>query len=734
MATLTAATVAINLVAGTDGFTRGMQQATRSAESWEKSLQSQVRAMQMGQDEARMYELALRGADLATRDRIRGLLSEKKAIEDAAAAERQAAEASADAQRKMADAAAQSQRQWTRAMLDGRAVYEQTRTPMEQHRIRLAELQGMLKSGAINQQTFDRASAQSAQQSQASAGSLEKLVGQYAMFGETLGPVGLAVGLAAAAFAAAAVAGVVLAGVVAKLTVNGLETINALVEQAAAVGVTTDAMVKLDHAADMNASSGEAMNTALRKMTQTLGDAVRSGGAGADAVAALGLDLNKVANESPDAAFVDVADALSKIHNPAERASLAVDIFGKSAQQLGGVLGMNKQQFADAGAQAASFGIAINQVDANKVDAAMDAVGNLGKILEGVGEQMAVQLAPAITAVAEKIRDFALAGGSVGDEMQVVFGAVGEVILDVANKAELAYRAFSFLFGTVFSSAVAIVKELAVDVYRLGQLFEAITGKKVFAGLTDATGGRDLSNMIAEMWGNWQKNAQAAGEAAAKANAFRMSADAQTKAMQDAKKAADDAFDSAQKFVQQIEAQADTAGLDDTDKALYELSHLAGAMPEHFDRIRAAMERIKETKAAQEQTEQFNKLQEAASQVFESTRTPTEKYAEHIDQLNDMLAAGVLSWDTYGRAVQQANLELAKTGPKGADQANLGDTPQLAANEIRFLASIPGLSTPGQDDSKADVAETADNTKDTADNTNRIADLIDSRLSFDVVG
>jgi hypothetical protein len=52
MATLTAATVAINLVAGTDGFTRGMQQATRSAESWEKSLQSQVRAMQMGQDEA----------------------------------------------------------------------------------------------------------------------------------------------------------------------------------------------------------------------------------------------------------------------------------------------------------------------------------------------------------------------------------------------------------------------------------------------------------------------------------------------------------------------------------------------------------------------------------------------------------------------------------------------------------------------------------------------------------
>jgi len=49
---------------------------------------------------------------------------------------------------------------------------------------------------------------------------------------------------------------------------------------------------------------------------------------------------------------------------------------------------------------------------------------------------------------------------------------------------------------------------------------------------------------------------------------------------------------------------------------------------------------------------------EEAQQIFEATRTPMERYERQIEKLNKLVKAGAITWDTYGRAVQQAEDRL----------------------------------------------------------------------------
>jgi hypothetical protein len=156
MATLNAATVAVNFVAGTAEYVGGLDKATRAGESWEKSLRRQIQTMEMGADASRLYDLALRGADMSVRDSIRLLLEKKAAMEAAVESERRAAERTASVQREAV------------------ALYEQTRTPAERYAVQVANLRDLLTRGAVSQEVYNRALAQAREQFQQTSGASQR--------------------------------------------------------------------------------------------------------------------------------------------------------------------------------------------------------------------------------------------------------------------------------------------------------------------------------------------------------------------------------------------------------------------------------------------------------------------------------------------------------------------------------------------------------------------------------
>jgi len=68
-------------------------------------------------------------------------------------------------------------------------------------------------------------------------------------------------------------------------------------------------------------------------------------------------------------------------------------------------------------------------------------------------------------------------------------------------------------------------------------------------------------------------------------------------------------------------------------------------------------------KAAAEQ----RKLEQAAKRVYEQTRSPQERYAAKMQQLNMLVGRGKISQDTYARATRQATEQMRAAGQAGTN-------------------------------------------------------------------
>ncbi len=63
-------------------------------------------------------------------------------------------------------------------------------------------------------------------------------------------------------------------------------------------------------------------------------------------------------------------------------------------------------------------------------------------------------------------------------------------------------------------------------------------------------------------------------------------------------------------------------------------------------------------------------LIEAGKKLTEEMQSPMERFEKRIDKINDLLSEGVISWETYGRAIRDARKTLEE-GPAGQAQKSL---------------------------------------------------------------
>ena len=68
-----------------------------------------------------------------------------------------------------------------------------------------------------------------------------------------------------------------------------------------------------------------------------------------------------------------------------------------------------------------------------------------------------------------------------------------------------------------------------------------------------------------------------------------------------------------------------------------------------------------EQKAIEEAAKAREALEKKGAKLTESLRNPMEMYNDTLGDLNAMLEAGVISWDTYGRAVAKAQEDVKKS-------------------------------------------------------------------------
>ncbi|WP_160153345.1 hypothetical protein [Microbulbifer sp. ALW1] len=205
------------------------------------------------------------------------------------------------------------------------------------------------------------------------------------------------------------------------LVKSSLGTQDALAKTADRLGLTTRELAAYQHQANLTGSSNEGMNKALELMNRNLGDAERGTGEAKEALADLGLTADAL-NRMPTAErFELLVNRLGQVSDRTRQASLAADLFGRSGGDLINMIDQGAAGLAQAKTEVDAYGVALDRVDAAKLEAANDAMFRVGQIGQGLGNQLTVHLAPIIEEVAVQFTNAASAGGGMGAMVEKAF-------------------------------------------------------------------------------------------------------------------------------------------------------------------------------------------------------------------------------------------------------------------------------------------------------------------------
>lgn len=195
---------------------------------------------------------------------------------------------------------------------------------------------------------------------------------------------------------------------VAVLTKRSLDNIDAMSKQARGVGLAVSTFQAMAMVADEAGVETDKLSKLIVKMQDNIANLSQGTTAQVDAFGRLGLSVSDLAGLGADEQFKFIAAAISSLEDPTTRTSAALDIFGKGAAEAMTMFDGYGAAVSEAAAFQREFGIAVSDLDAQKVEEANDAMGRMGMAVEGLGNQLAVTLAPAIIYVSESLTEMIL--------------------------------------------------------------------------------------------------------------------------------------------------------------------------------------------------------------------------------------------------------------------------------------------------------------------------------------
>lgn len=229
--------------------------------------------------------------------------------------------------------------------------------------------------------------------------------------------------------AAAAAAGVALGSAMIKAS---LESVDALAKTADKLGVTTEALAGLRHAAELTGVSTSTMDMALQRMTRRVAEAAQGSGEAVKALEELGISATELQKLPLDVQMQVVADAMGEVESQSDKVRLAMKLFDSEGVALVNTLAGGSEGLKSMAAEADALGITVSRIDAAQIEAANDAVTRAKGVFTGLGNQLATAFAPIIQGIADNFSQSALDAAE--------FGNVGQQVADkvVAGYAKMA--------------------------------------------------------------------------------------------------------------------------------------------------------------------------------------------------------------------------------------------------------------------------------------------------------
>lgn len=246
-----------------------------------------------------------------------------------------------------------------------------------------------------------------------------------------------------------------------KQSINAADQLDELAQK---LGVSASQLSSLGLAAQRGGVGLDVLAGGMVRLARGASDTAAGVGTARDAFAALGIGVKDADGQlkSSDVLLKEIAGQFAKFEDGAEKTALAVRIFGKSGADLIPTLNQGSEGIAEMQARAEALGIAISDDFAAQAGAFNDALDDAKNLVTGLGNDLAEQLLPSLTELANQFVDNGIKAREGATNMNVLATGIKGVIA-VAATAKAVVEVLVNVFGAVFDSAVAVGEGLAMS-------------------------------------------------------------------------------------------------------------------------------------------------------------------------------------------------------------------------------------------------------------------------------
>jgi hypothetical protein len=235
--------------------------------------------------------------------------------------------------------------------------------------------------------------------------------------------------------------------------VGGIKAIGKAVSDIASTlrGATEDSASYADEVLTLSSQTGlatdeiqimkyqsELLDVSVDTLTGAMAKNIKSMSNGSDAYEELGVKIkdNKGQLKDSTTVFYDSIDALGKVKNETERDALAMQLFGKSAQDLNPLITASKDTLSKLRDEAINSGYVLDDMSLNKLGSVDDSMVRFDNSITTLKNNLITKFAPAISTTVEKINSFLTSDKAkeIIDDIAKAISSLKDKIVDIGKK------------------------------------------------------------------------------------------------------------------------------------------------------------------------------------------------------------------------------------------------------------------------------------------------------------
>lgn len=253
--------------------------------------------------------------------------------------------------------------------------------------------------------------------------------------------------------------------------VQNADDLNTLSKQ---TGFTTEELQKMQYASDLVDVSVDDITGALRRFKKNLDPSN-------DSLKQLGISATDAHGELRNSTdvFYEVLSALGDVENATERDKLAMDLFGRSADSLAGIVDDGGEALKAYGEEAQAMGLILDQDTLDALNNTNDTIDQLKANLAGtmaeIGANVASVLGPALESAAELIK-------TITEKLRELSPEQMEMILKIVGIVA-AIGPLVTIIGNVISIGGALITGIGTIVGVLGGPLTLAIGAAIAIGI-----------------------------------------------------------------------------------------------------------------------------------------------------------------------------------------------------------------------------------------------------------